>query len=156
MAAFAEVCGNGGSALMLHTYAPRTVDVEVDERIVESLHRAYEPERFLSWPLRPEVDIIGKTMDGTLLAPERLVFELQRSFGDIQLPVSIGSSYPLHPSTMGYHHAIRFPGQTLCLEIRRDLVAAPFDPFVQMHIGTENTIRIAGALASAYQRWWAP
>src|SRR5262249_6227627 len=34
-----------GALLLLHSYAPRTVDVEVDLDIVASLRRAYQPDR---------------------------------------------------------------------------------------------------------------
>src|SRR5438270_11212020 len=37
-------CGSGGLGLMAHTYAPRSLDVEVNDDIVKSLHRAYESE----------------------------------------------------------------------------------------------------------------
>ena len=53
-----------GAMLMLHTYAPRTVDVEVDADIVTNLRRAYEPTIEPTWPLRPEVDLIGRGLDG--------------------------------------------------------------------------------------------
>src|SRR5260221_8899694 len=43
-AAFQWCCDAGGVALMAHTYAPRSVDLEVDDRVVESPRRAYQPE----------------------------------------------------------------------------------------------------------------
>src|SRR5207244_10220441 len=55
-------CEAGGLGLMAHTYAPRSVDVEVDDDIVKSLRRAYQSES--SWPLRPEVDLIARDPTG--------------------------------------------------------------------------------------------
>ncbi|HND28781.1 MAG TPA: N-formylglutamate amidohydrolase [Myxococcota bacterium] len=151
LAAFAEVCGAGGQALMLHSYAPRTVDVEVDDQIVQSLRAAYEPERVGQWPLRPEVDLIGRAPDGSLYADAEQTERLRLAFDTIGLSMKISATYPLHPSTMAYHHAMRYPGRTLCLEIRRDLLADPFDPFVQMHISPEKVARLVGALAAGWR-----
>ena len=39
-----ELLAPGGAMLLLHTYAPRTVDVEVDLDIVGKLHRAWRPD----------------------------------------------------------------------------------------------------------------
>ncbi len=151
LAAFAEICGAGGQALMLHSYAPRSVDVEVDDRIVQSLRAAYQPERAATWPLRPAVDLIGRTPDGSLFADPDQAERLRIAFEKIGLSMEISATYPLHPSTMAYHHAMRYPGRTLCLEIRRDLLADPFDPFVQMYIGPEKVARLAVAMAAAWQ-----
>jgi predicted N-formylglutamate amidohydrolase len=150
MAAFAEVCGSGGQALMLHSYAPRSVDVEVDDQIVQSLRNAYLPDRVEHWPLRPEVDLIGRAPDGSFCADPAQTDRLAAAFEKIGLSMKISATYPLHPSTMAYHHAMRYPGQTLCLEIRRDLLAEPFDPFVQMVIGSDKVARLAGALAAGW------
>lgn len=51
--AYAWVCGHGGAAIMLHSYAPRSVDVVVNEDIVRALRRAYEPEVFPPGPCAP-------------------------------------------------------------------------------------------------------
>ncbi len=150
MAAFSEVCGGGGQALMLHSYAPRSVDVEVDDQIVQSLRAAYQPDRVPHWPLRPEVDLIGRAPDGSLFADAARTERLRMAFEKIGLLMQVSATYPLHPSTMAYHHAVRYPGQTLCLEIRRDLLADPFDPFVQMNIGGEKVARLAEALADGW------
>lgn len=153
--AFDAVCGKGGAALLIHSYAPRSVDVQVDDDIVVNLRRAYTPERVNTWPLRPEVDIIGRGPDGALLAPEHLVEAVQRELAVVGIDVGVGVTYPLHPSTTAYAHAERHPGRTLCLEVRRDLLAAPFSPFVEMHIDDGKVERLAAPLAAAVHRWWA-
>ena len=40
------------------------------------------------------------------------------------------------------------------MEVRRDLLADPFTPFAQMHIGAEKTARLAAPLAKAVAVWW--
>ncbi len=147
------VCGAGGVALLLHTYAPRSVDVEVDERIVANLHAAYLPENVERWPLRPEVDVIGRSLAGELLLDAEVLADLVAGYAELGVAVADGRTYPLHPSTWGFHHAQKWPGRALCVEIRRDLVADPWDPFVEMHISPARAARLAGPLAAAIGRW---
>ncbi|MDP2308548.1 MAG: hypothetical protein Q8P18_21185 [Pseudomonadota bacterium] len=147
------VCGAGGVALMLHTYAPRSVDVEVGDQIVASLHAAYRPDTVDTWPLRPPVDAIGRSLEGVSMVDEGLLTDLCGGYGAIGLEVADGRTYPLHPSTWGFHHGARWPGRTLCVEIRRDLLADPWDPFVEMVISKDKTSRMAGPLAVALGRW---
>jgi hypothetical protein len=144
-----------GAMLLLHTYAPRTVDVEVDLHIVESLHRAYLPNVEPGWPLRPEVDVIGRGPDGAALAPAGVVEALRRELAALDIAVADSATYPLHPSTMAWEHVARRPGRALCVEVRRDLLADPFDPFVEMRIGAEKVARLAGPLSAALRHWWA-
>ena len=141
-----------GAMVLLHTYAPRTVDVEVDLNIVESLRAAYQPETVDRWPMRPELDVIGKGLDGTGYAPLAVVDALRDALGD--LTVADSATYPLHSSTMAWDHVMAHPGRTLCLEVRRDLLADPFEPFAQMKISDAKVERIAVPLATALRRWW--
>ncbi len=143
-----------GAMLLLHTYAPRTVDVEVDLAIVQSLRAAYEPDVELTWPLRPEVDVISKALDGTNYAPVGVVDELRRIMAALDVTVADGTTYPLHPSTLAYDHVMARPGRAMCLEVRRDLLADPFQPFVQMRIAPAKVERLAVPLATALLRWW--
>jgi hypothetical protein len=41
------------------------------------------------------------------------------------------------------------PGYVLCLEVRRDLLADPFEPFAEMRIGATQVARLARPLAAA-------
>jgi hypothetical protein len=141
-----------GAMLLLHTYAPRTVDVEVDMEIVASLHRAYEPEVEPTWPLRPELDVIARTPEGVSHAPAAVVDALRT--GVAPIPVAESATYPLHPSTMAWEHVMARPGRALCLEVRRDLLADPFEPFREMRIGADKVARLADPLAAALRRWW--
>ena len=140
--------------LALHSYAPRSVDVEVDFKIVENLHNAYQPEVEPTWPLRPEIDVIGRGVDGTAYAPAEVMRALIDNFAAIGIEVADSKTYPLHPSTLAWDHVMSHPGRALCVEVRRDLLAEPFAPFVEMQIGVAKLDRLAAPLASALQRWY--
>lgn len=152
-AAVAEVMPRG-AMLLLHTYAPRSVGVEVDLDIVKSLHAAYQPETERTWPLRPEVDVIGKTVEGTSLAPAPVVASLRAALTAASLSLAEGDSYPMHPSTLAHGHVTRWPGRVLCVEVRRDLLADPWTPFAEMRIGQAQCERLAGPFATAMQAFW--
>ena len=141
-----------GAILLLHSYAPRSVDVEVDDNIVHSLRHAYRPEVVTTWPLRPELDVIARDADGKDHAPAEVVEALRR--GLPELVIADSATYPLHPSTLAWDHVMARPGRALCLEVRRDLLADPFEPFAQMHIAAAKVDRLAGPLATALRRWW--
>ncbi len=141
-----------GAMLLLHTYAPRTVDVEVDFDIVKNLRAAYQPDKEPTWPLRPEVDVIGKGTDGKDYTPAAVVEALRT--GLAPLTVADGATYPLHPSTQAFDHVMALPGRALCVEIRRDLLADPFEPFAQMRIAPTKVDRLAGPMANALRRFF--
>jgi hypothetical protein len=143
-----------GAVLMLHTYAPRTVDVEVDHDIGPKLRRAYQPEVEPTWPLRPEIDVISRSLDGTSHAPPAVVLALRAELAALGIAVADSATYPLHPSTLAWDHVIARPGRALCVEVRRDLLADPFTPFEQMAIGAAKVARLVGAFSSALGRWW--
>jgi hypothetical protein len=143
-----EVCGAGGLALALHTYAPRSVEVEVGDDVVAQLRRAYRPARYATWRLRPEIDLITGTDEGATLAPPALLSLLWRSFASNGTHVAENRSYSLHKATTGYLHSARWPGRVLCLEVRRDLLGAPWRPFVESHIGPRKVARVARVLAA--------
>ncbi len=143
-----------GGLVMMHTYAPRDVDVEVDADIVRNLRRAYEPEVFPTWPLRPEIDVIGRDLEKRSYVSPALLDALHQGFARAGITLGEGATYPLHPSTLAYDAAVRWPARTLCIEVRRDLVADPFEPFAQMRIGGANVDRIAAPLAAALDAWW--
>ena len=143
-----------GAVLLLHTYAPRTIDVEVDDAIVTSLRRAYDPDVLPTWPLRPPIDVIARDADGVDHAPVAVVAALHVELVPLALTVADSATYPLHPSTLAWDHVAARPGRALCLEVRRDLVADPFEPFAQMTIGVAQVGALAAPIARALQRWW--
>lgn len=153
--AFELVCGaQRGTAVMFHTYAPRSVDVPVDENIVQALHKAYEPDVEPTWPLRAEVDLITTTPEGTSFADASLVALVKEAFGEGGVQVADSVAYPMHPSTLAYAFADKYRGQTLCLEVRRDLLMKKFTPFDEMTADDVKVARISSLLANALLRWW--
>ena len=149
-----ELLAPGGAMLLLHTYAPRSVDVEVDLEIAQKLRRAWQPDVAPTWPLRPEVDVIGRGVDGTSYAPEPVVAALREALAARGITAADSATYPLHPSTLAWEHATRLPGRALCIEVRRDLLADPFEPFAEMRIGVGQVARVAEPLAAAIRAWW--
>jgi hypothetical protein len=148
-AAYEECCAAGGWALALHTYAPRSIEVDVDEQVVPALRSAYRPDRYALWPERPALDAITATPDGEDLAPAGVVARLRAALARLDPPLELAenASYRLHPSTTGSLHARRWPGQVLCLEVRRDLLGDPWRPFDESLIGAHKVAVIARALA---------
>lgn len=145
--AFATTCGNGGLGLMVHTYAPRSLDVPVDERIVEHLRAAYAPERIGEWPLRAEIDLITHDPDGCELASLDLVGGVIEQLQGAGLSVVQNGAYSLHPLTQAHEFASTYPGRTLVFEVRRDLLVEQFIPFCELHVDAEKVARIAEPFA---------
>lgn len=152
--AFELVCGTQrGAAVMMHSYAPRSVDVPVDENIVQSLHKAYAPDVEPTWPLRAEVDLITTTPEKVSFADARLVELVKEAFTAAGVQVEDSVAYPMHPSTLAYAFAEKYRGQTLCLELRRDLLVEKFTPFAEMKADDAKVARMGGLLATALMRW---
>lgn len=143
------------AVVLLHTYGPRTVGVEVDENIVQSLHAAYAPGVVETWPMRPELDVISRSADGANHAPKPVVDALRRGVEPFGWTLGESATYPLHPSALAWDHVMARPGRALCLEVRRDLLADPFEPFAEMHICPNKVARIADPLAEALRGWGA-
>lgn len=154
VAALAAGLRADGALLLLHTYAPRTVNVEVDLDIVRNLRRAYLPEVEPTWPLRPELDVISRDPAGVDHAPPAVLAVLHRELAALGLSAAESATYPLHPSTLAWDHVMAHPGRALCLEVRRDLLAEPFTPFAQMRIGPDKVRRLGDALLPALRAWW--
>ena len=146
-AAMAETMAAGGTALLLHTYGPRTVDVEVGFDIAARMREAYaRPEQ---WPLRPAIDVIARTTDGELLADARVVEAIVEAGKALGHDVAVSATYPVHPTSHAWRHSRAWPGRVVCIEVRRDLLADPFEPFAEMRIDAAAAMRIGQALATA-------
>lgn len=144
-AAYTQVCGRGGRALIPHTYAPRSVPItDVDHTIVEQLRAYYDTPRIEDCPLRPELDFITHTPEGEQLAPEG-VDDLIARLQAVGVDAHAGGSYTLHPVTMGARWSAQHPGQVLCFEVRRDLVTE-WTPFTPKPVRTDVVERIARTL----------
>jgi hypothetical protein len=148
--AYDHVCGNGGLAIQLHTYAPRTVEIGgVGDDVVRQLREAYEPDRYATWPRRPDVDLITETAGGERLAAEPLVESVKQQYRRIGIGAEENTTYRLQPSTLGLYHAARLPGRTLCMEINRARLADPFVPFAPVRLGRRKVRRMALPIVSA-------
>jgi predicted N-formylglutamate amidohydrolase len=150
--AFAAVCGRGGQALLVHTYAPRSIDVPVDEHIVAHLREAYAEDRIGSWPLRAGVDLITADPDGRELASPVLAGAAEAAFAAAGFDVQRNGAYSLHPVTLAHGFAQQYPRQMLCLEVRRDLLVPEFTPFCAMVPDPAKVARAAAPLAAAALR----
>jgi predicted N-formylglutamate amidohydrolase len=140
--------------ILLHTYAPRTVDVQVDLDIVSNMKAAWSPEVAATWPLRPEVETITEDFEGRSWAPEGVMEPLKASLASVGLHVGDSTTYKLHPSTMAWDHVQARPQRTLCIEVRRDLVCAPWRPFEGSATDDDGVFRVAGPIAFAVATGW--
>ena len=140
---YREVMAIGGCALALHTYAPRTVEVSVDADIVQALRAAYRPAVYPTWTLRPEIDLITRDAEGHDLSPRELVAGLRAACSRHGFAVAENATYHLHPATTGHLLAARYPGRVLCVEVRRDLLGAPWRPFRPSPVGPRKVARLA-------------
>jgi len=131
--------------------SPVVADVgrAVLHRIVERLRAEYRPDAIGKWPLRAEVDLITTAPDGTMLADAALVGRARAAFEREGMVVAQNGAYALHPSSMAWVYATKFPGRTLCIEMRRDLLMREFTPFQEMEIDPAKADRMAVALAGA-------
>ena len=155
--AYTRVCGRGGLAMQLHSYAPRSVGIDtVDDDIVHALHRAYEPDIYTTWPERPAVDLICTGPDGVFLAAPRLVAAVVERYAEIGVTATQNVTYRLHPATMGYHYARAYPAQLLCIEMARDLLADPFVPFGESPISPDKVARMSAPVLAALREVLAP
>jgi N-formylglutamate amidohydrolase len=147
--AFAQVAAANGTAVFVHTYAPRSIDVPVDEHIGASLRTAYAADRIGTWALRPEVDLILRDPDGQLLASPELARRAAAGFRGAGFEVAENATYPLHPITLAHAFAAQRRDATLCLEVRRDLLVPEFVPFQELHADAAKVERAAAPLAAA-------
>lgn len=148
-AARAVCAGTRGRAIQVHTYAPRSVDVRVDAAVCANLRAAYAPDTVARWPLRPEIDLIDRDGDRTVLADPALADAAASALAATGLTVVRGDTYHLHPVTVAHALAVAHPAQTLCFEVRRDLLVREFVPFAALEVDDAAVDRIAGPLAAA-------
>jgi hypothetical protein len=83
-----------------------------------------------------------------------VVDALRGELAGLGIAVADSATYPLHPSTLAWDHVMARPGRALCVEVRRDLLADPFEPFVELRIAGAKVERLAAPLARALGRWW--
>lgn len=154
--AYERVCGSGGFALSPHTYGPRTMGIAaIDDSIVDALRKAHEPEAWASWPMRAEIDLITRTAEGIRHPPVPMIEQVLAGYRALGYETVEGGAYTLHPSTQTYRWSMRYLGQVLCLEVRRDLLVEAYTPFEEMRVRPELADRVAAPLAHAIDAWLA-
>ncbi len=146
----------GGFMLMPHTYGPRTLGIDtIDETIVDALRAAHAPGRYETWPVRPEVDLITRTADGTLHAAAPVVSAVAAAYRGLGLEVAENRTYAMHPSTQGLRWALRLPDRTFCLEMRRDLLCPGWTWNQENEVSQTAADRFASPIADAIGAWLA-
>ena len=147
-AAFAAVCGQGGLALVPHTYGPRSLGIPaVDDDIVKNLRWACEPERMTTWPLRADIDLLTRDGAGTELSPPGMEAELLRAFDAAGFTAKANDTYYVHESSLAWTWSTTYPGQLMALEVRRDLLVPQWLPFEETFADLDKTARVADVLA---------
>lgn len=154
LAAHRAACDAGGSSLLLHTYAPRSVGItRVDRGIVAALEDAYRPGEVERWPRRPDAEVIGRDPDDRELSPRAWIDALRARYDAAGVRLAENETYRLHPATTGHVVAARWPDRTLCVEINRGRLADPWVPLEPVRIAPANVERMAAPLAAAWLDW---
>jgi predicted N-formylglutamate amidohydrolase len=144
----------GGFLLLPHTYGPRTLGIDsVGDDIVDRLRWAHEEARVESWPLRPEVDLITRSADGAVEVSAEIAERVLAAYRALGVVVAENATYHLHPSTLAYRWAARFPGRVFCLEVRRDLVVRRWTWNARNEVLAGAADRFAGPIADAIDGW---
>jgi len=155
--AYAEVCGNGGQALILHTYAPRSVEIgQADGNIVEQLSEAWLPKNRRKWPKRPDVDLITTTPEGEALASQDLVEDVRRRYKSIKIDVAENDTYNLHPDTLGQRWSREYPGRVLCVELNRQRLVRKWTPLEPLEVMPRRVEKMAEPLIAAVAGLFQP
>ena len=143
------VCGAGGLALIPHTYGPVSLGIPVvDEQIVHRLRAAHEPAVYATWPMRPEIDVLTRDLEGRSWCPEGMEAALLAGFAAAGFAAAANQTYQLHPATLGHRWSTRWPGHVVTLEVRRDLLVPAWRPFEEMQVDAASVDRVAAVLAS--------
>lgn len=146
---YGRVCGNGGLAVQLHSYSPRSVGVDAtDANIVDALHKAYVPAVYETWPKRPSVDLICATKEGDFRCNPELVAEVRAAYTAAGIQNEENATYHMHPITMGMHYAKAYPDRVLCIELDRGLLGDPFVPFASSVISPAKVAMMMAPLAA--------
>ncbi|MDH3628613.1 MAG: N-formylglutamate amidohydrolase [Acidobacteriota bacterium] len=145
-----ELAGRRGVAINLHSYAPRSVGINVvDGGIVQALHKAYEPEVYEGWPRRPDIELISSDVHGRSLLSESWLTALRQAYRSAGIPLAENETYHLHDGTLAARYAEDYPGRVLCVEFNRQRLARDYRPFVELETSTDAVTRYVEPLALA-------
>jgi hypothetical protein len=149
-AAFSAVCGGGGLALVPHTYGPRSLGIKaIDDDIVKNLKAACAPGVLETWPLRAGVDLLTRDGQKTELSPPGMEARLLADFSAAGFVTKANDTYYVHESSLAWTWSTTYPGQLVCLEVRRDLLVPEWLPFEETIADAGKVERVADVLVSA-------
>ncbi len=148
-AAYAAVCGRAsGIALVPHTYGPRSMGIKaIDKDIVKNLRWACEPEQEAQWPLRAEVDLLTRDGDKRELSPPGIEARLLSDFAAAGFDAKANDTYYVHESSLAHTWSVTYPGQLICLEVRRDILVPQWLPFDETIADDAKVARVVDVLA---------
>ena len=148
--AYAEVCGAGGHALIVHTYAPRSVSLEkIDGDVVAQLEQAWKPKNRRKWPKRPDVDLITAPPGGSSLAPPELVRAVREGYAEIGIEVAENATYNQHPNTLGARWSAMYPQRVLCIELNRQRLIKKWLPLEPLEVTPGRVRKMSAPLITA-------
>lgn len=149
-AAFSQVCGGGGLALVPHTYGPRSLGIKaVDDDIVKNLKAACAPGVEETWPMRAGVDLLTRDGQKTELSPPGMEQTLLDAFTAAGFSTKENDTYYVHESSLAWTWSTTYPGQLVCLEVRRDLLVPQWRPFEETIADADKVERVADVLVPA-------
>ena len=149
------VCGRGGLALILHSYAPRSVGIaSVGGDIVQQLHWAHQPVVFEDWPLRPVVDFIVGDPTGVVVTDQHWLDALSCYCVRKDCLSLLQETYPLHPVTTAHRFVMSYAPRVLCIEVRRIGWSVNLCPLCPSLRRQKRSSPFALALASATKQYW--
>lgn len=146
----------GGFALFAHTYGPRTMKIaSIDRDIVEKLREQWKSATWPALHIRPEVDLLAHDAEGMLLADRSLLDAATVTLATANFRAETSATYSLHPATVAWRWASEFPRQTLCAEVRRDLLVDNFELLEPMQLDGTKVATFGAAFAGAIGDWLA-
>jgi hypothetical protein len=113
---------------------------------VKSLKWACEPEREATWPLRAGIDLLTRDGQKNELSPPGMEQVLIEAFTAAGFTTKANDTYYVHEASLAYTWSTTYPGQLMCLEVRRDLLVPEWRPFEETFAAPEKTERVADVL----------
>ena len=80
---------------------------------------------------------------------------VHQRYADIGIESHENDPFYLIPATAGWSYATKWPQRILTMELSREELAEPFNPFVEMHISPAKVERMTRPLAAVYLEFMA-
>ncbi len=147
--AHADVCGRGGYAFQLHTYAPISVPVPQEKTVEEALEHAYRPEHYDTFPKRPIGQLITGRPDAEPLTERALVQRIQDMYARVALEIPENSPFALDPVLAPDARMHNHAGRVVGFELSRGALSPRFWPFAKMEVDPDKVDALVTPLAQA-------